>query len=240
MSAERSLLLSEEYRLHLALELQQAELLGILGSPDPNNWIELKSKRRSPHYMDVRKGISSPKIRHRIAQTLLELAQQRVAPLGQSVRDAYTHITGTPEAMTSYATTIADLGNLSLLQPRVATNKTSGNKTPILGTFDEGDSVAAFDDVVTDGQSKVDTIGALRAGGLEVTDYFVLLDREEGGAPQVYQETGLEIVPAMGMSSLARLLRAERKISSQQFVNVARYVERYGEDHAKETINTAI
>ncbi|HVS79319.1 MAG TPA: hypothetical protein VHD84_03485 [Candidatus Saccharimonadales bacterium] len=233
-----SLLLSEDEQLSLATKLLDEGIFGI--HQDPDQVIILKNGRESPHYLDVRKGISVPDLRRKLVTDLASLAtrqawqRERKAAIG-----VYDHIAGTPEAMTSYAALIADSLKMSLLQPRVDTAKKTGNKTPILGQFWSGEAVAEFDDVVTDGQSKIDTIRVLTDAGLEVKDYFVVLDREEGGAKHVREATGMSITPALGVSSMVRILRADARINKAQFDNVARYLDKYGEDHAKETINTA-
>jgi orotate phosphoribosyltransferase len=239
MSAERPLLLPEDDQLKLALELHGNLLFGI--HEDPAKTMKLKSERLSPHYLDIRPGISSFHTRQTIAGAMVMLARLRALSKGsEGINRTYDHLAGTPEAMTSYAATIADMVPGSLLQPRVATAKTTGNKTPILGRYQDGETVAAFDDVVTEGQSKIDTIESFKAAGLEVADYFVLLDRQEGGAPHVTEVTGIEVTPALAVSSMVKMLRAENQISAGQFDNVARYLDQYGEPGAKEAMESPL
>jgi orotate phosphoribosyltransferase len=238
MSAERVLLLPEEDQLNLTLFLHDQGMFGI--HEDPTDFITLKSKRVSPHYLDARKGISEYESRQLVANTFIDLAEIRVDPNRDKPLSAkYDHIAGTPEAVTSYIPSMADNYEISLLQPRVDIGKSSGNKSPILGRFNQGDRVAMFDDVVTDGKSKIDTIGGLATAGLVVADYFVLVDREEGGSPQVLAETGIEIIPALAVSSMALMLSAEGRISQTQFDNVSQYLAQYGDPSAKAALGTA-
>ncbi len=151
-----SLVLPEENQFEVALHLHETGRFGIHENPD--DFITLKSGRISPHYLDLRPGISSPDTRRIVGGGLLDLAE-----MGED----FLHIVGTPEAFTSYAASMADMSERSLLQPRVA-QKQSGNKVPILGTYSDWDTVAVFDDVVTDGKTKVDTIEGLEAAGLIV------------------------------------------------------------------------
>lgn len=234
---ENRLLFPYEDQLSLALILSNNGLFGI--HEDPQQKITLKSGRESPHYLDMRKGISAFTARQAIAATMAELAERQTwrQNMVEEVAENYDHIAGTPEAMTSYAASIADILRMSLLQPRVASGKTTGNKAPILGQYRHGDTVAAFDDVVTDGQSKVDTFDSFAAAGLDVKDYFVVVDREEGGSPHVLEAVGLRITPALGVSSLVRVLRGAGQISQRQYDNVRRYMEQYGEPHAQEALN---
>ncbi len=53
--------------------------------------------------------------------------------------------------------------------------------------------------MITDGGTKIETIATLGRAGLTVGDYFVVLDREEGGSKDVADATGIEITPALGL-----------------------------------------
>ncbi len=236
MSVERRLLLPEKDQVELAFGLFDRGLFGI--KEDPSEFIKLKSGRLSPHYLDIRPGISSVGARGLIVGSMIKLAERAAVDnrACDYVHEAYAHIAGTPEAMTTYAAIIAERLGMSALQPRVDTKKATGNKTPILGSYAPGDMVAEFDDVVTDGASKIDTIHQLGEAGLTVADYFVVLDREEGGAPQVAAETGVEITPALGVATMVKILDAEAAISQTQFDNVAAYIAEYGDPHAQATL----
>jgi orotate phosphoribosyltransferase len=232
--ASKELALSEAEQREIAVTLLENNLFGVAEAPA--DYIDLKSKRRSPHYLDIRPGLSSYPIRRHIAGAMADLAiiHTGLDDIGVD------YVVGSPEAMTSYAASTADKLHKGLLQPRVALNKESGNKTPILGRYSAGEKVAAFDDVVTDGGTKIATILSLRGAGLDVKDYYVVLDREEGGSPQVVEATGIEITPALGVSSMVRMLYAERLLNQTQYDNVARYLTEFGEPHAQEAMNTRL
>jgi len=232
MAANQELLLSKAEQLRLTHTLHQEGLFGI--KENPADFITLKSKRKSPHYLDIRPGISSYQTRQFVASNMLQVAERQGARRGfPTIQEAYDYLAGTPEAFTSYATSLADLAKMGVLQPRVDVEKARGNKTPILGRYQAGARIAEFDDVVTDGESKIDTIKMLGAAGLVVADYFVVVDREEGGADQVYRETKMNIIPALTASSMAIMLYAENEINRTQFDNVAAYLEQYGGPLAK-------
>lgn len=232
MSEGRKLLLSDEAHLNFTVMLHREGLFGVKEKPE--DFISLKSKRRSPHYLDIRPGISSYVTRQIVAGNMFNLARLRTKEQGyKTMQEAYVYLAGTPEAFTSYATSVADKARMGVLQPRVDTQKTSGNKTPILGKYIPNSRVGEFDDVVTDGQSKIDTIATLGAAGLIVADYFVVVDREEGGAAQVLRETGMQISPALAASRMAVMLFAEGEIGQTQFDNVAEYMDQYGDPWAQ-------
>lgn len=238
---ESDLLLPTETRLHLAVKLYNEGLFGIM--ENPNDYIKLKSQRRSPHYLDIRPGISDDKVRMLIARNMLNLALKRVRQQNEKatkLNHLYRHIAGNPEAMTSYMPKIAELGHISLLQPRAA-KKETGNKIPVLGTYRHGDRVAMFNDVVTEGESVIEAVDRLvDTAALFVIDYFVVLDREEGGSSVVKEKCrDLEITPALAMSGMVHMLHAESLINNTQYDNVREYVTEYGEPQAKEILGIA-
>lgn len=216
----RELLLSERDQEVLAVGLYRTGLFGI--KENPEDFITLKSGRRSPYYLNIRPGISRLDARDLIVDSMIKLVEKAAATNRNcdSMHEAYAHLAGTPEAMTSYVAIVADRTKMSVLQPRVDTQKISGNKTSILGDYIPADFVAEFDDVVTDGESKITTVRSLGNVGLNVVDYFVVLDREEGGAPQVFAETGLQITPALGVSALINILNSEALLTQTQSDNV--------------------
>lgn len=222
------LLLPERDREALAVQMYREGHFGI--NEDPGDYIKLKSGRMSPHYFNVRTGLSNPTTRSMVANTMARLTLYLTdADDYKNLVEHYEHFVGSPEAMTSYAALIADSAGMSLLQPRVDLEKISGNKDPILGRYVDGDRVAAFDDVITDGATKIEVVTALGKHGLNVTDYYVVLDREEGGAAEVAAATGLVVTPVLGLANTVRILRAAGEISTTQFDNVVEYMSQHGD-----------
>jgi orotate phosphoribosyltransferase len=229
--------LPEVDQFRIAMHLHQEGMFGV--HEDPENFITLKSGRLSPHYLDIRPGVSDASTRELIARGMLDLAGISYShdSSGENTHQ-FDHIVGTPEAFTSYAATMADISHLNLLQPRVA-NKLVGNKTPILGRYKEGDQAALFDDVVTDGQTKIESITGLGSSGLVVAGYFVVMNRQEGGVPQVEEETGVQIQSALTVSKVVEMLTAEGVYSTTQFDNVKQYLEQYGDPDVAASMGSA-
>ena len=236
----KELLLPGKTQHELGTTLFRRGLFGI--HEDPDQYITLKSGRKSPHYLNARIGLSNVHVRDLIVSSLIKLTGITAVDnrACDYVHEAYAHVVGTPEAMTTYAGIIGHQLRLSILQPRVDMTKASGNKDPILGVFDPGDAVVAYDDVVTDGGSKITTIEALRAQGLDVADYLVLLDRQEGGVAQVEEATGLSVTPAIGVSGLVAALRSEDLITDRQFTNVREYLGQYGDPGVVEHLDAQL
>ena len=232
------LLLPEEDRLRLTQLLFDEGIFGI--KENPHDYITLKNGRKSPHYIDLRQGITPYELRTDISLAMYDLALARVHKYGkQALKDMYDYLAGTPEAVTSYVPRVADEEEMDLLQPRVLTEKARGNKAPILGRVVMDRHVAAFDDVITDGESKIDAIKVFDHAGLKVVDYFVVVDREEGGAAEVKSSTGIDIVPALPVSEMAIMLAAENSITQTQFDNIREYLGEYGDEGAKTVVAAA-
>ncbi len=238
MANGNALLLTEDEQVSLAFRLHDEGLFGI--AEDPEAFLMLKSARISPHYFNAREGLSDYGTRLGITTAMSVLVQRRAAQKGfPDPSQAYEYLSGAPEAMTSYAASVADSLRMGLLQPRVDTSKRIGNKAPILGRYIAGGRVGMLDDVVTDGKTKIDTFGSMQESGLVIEDYFVVLDREEGGAAQVAEVTGIDITPALGVSAMVSILHHEGRISRTQFDNVRAYMEQYGDPHARTALGLA-
>src|SRR5947207_15373406 len=112
--SERRLLLSEEEQFEIAVHLFREDLFGI--KEDPTEYKTLKSGRLTPHYLDIRPGISNIATRDTIRYVMADLARFRTRNYGfREPRQAYEHFAGIPAAMTSYAPLIADFEHMSLL-----------------------------------------------------------------------------------------------------------------------------
>lgn len=227
MARNENLLLNERTQLGLTVDLYRGGAFGI--EEDPANFRQLKSGRMSPHYFSARGVLSNVSLRSSIAYSMLDLIDAKVNrsnPAGHATQH-YDYMVGSPEAMTSYGAIIAHIGKMALLQPRVDMKKTRGNKSPILGDYVPGSFVVAVDDVVTDGETKIDLVKSLTEQGLKVKDYFVVVDREEGGREDVREVVGIDIVPALGVVSMVEMLDAESMISQTQLDNVNEYFAEY-------------
>ncbi len=67
----------------------------------------------------------------------------------------------------------------------------------------------------------------------------MVLDRQEGGVPQVEQETGIVIGSVLRVADMVRTLRAENVYSETQFDNVKQYLEQYGDEGVAASMGTA-
>jgi uridine monophosphate synthetase len=128
----------------------------------------------SPHYLDLRRVISSPELLDAVASAYARM----LAPL------SFDRIAAIPVAAVPIAAVVALKLGAPLLYPRLV-DKGHGSGNRIEGDFRPGERVVLLDDVISSAQSKLEAIEVLEADGLEVADLVVLVDRESGGREEV-------------------------------------------------------
>ena len=131
----------------------------------------LKSGAISPIYLDLRRLVTYPLVLQRVAQ-----AYARVL---RGLR--FDRLAGIPYAALPIATAISLEAGWPLIYPRREA-KEYGTRAAIEGEFKPGETVAVIDDLVTTGDSKIETIQKLEGAGLKARDIVVLIDRGQGAA----------------------------------------------------------
>jgi orotate phosphoribosyltransferase len=166
---------------------------------------KLHSGKKSRIYLDLRVLASFPEALRQVAdayRTVLEWLD-------------YDVLSATPLAGLPIGTAIALNMNQPLIYPR-QTAKSYGTGKAIEGVYSVGDTAVVIDDLITSGDSIVQTIAALKAGGLRVTDAVVLIDREEGGVENLAAE-GYRLHSIMSVSYLLSVLLDQEQISEKKY-----------------------
>ena len=83
------------------------------------------------------------------------------------------------------------------------TAKQHGRQKRIEGNFSSDDSVVVVDDVITTGGSTIQAIDAIEEAGGQIAFVIVLVDREEGGRPNI-ERRGYKVVPIFTRADLTR------------------------------------
>ncbi len=130
----------------------------------------LKSGKKSPFYIDLRKLISDP--------TALRLAAEAYASLGREC--GFERLAGIPAAGLPLATATGLELSVPMIWPRMPV-KDHGTGNRIEGAYMRGETVLLLDDLITTGASKLEALEILRAEGLVVSDLIVLIERGKQG-----------------------------------------------------------
>jgi len=144
-----------------------------------DNPIKMTSGKLSPFYIDCRLLISYPLLRN----TITAYAQWMLT--GKKV--AVDCIAGGETAGIPFAAWLAEKMDLPFIYVRKKP-KGHGLTAQVEGKLDPGQSVLLYEDLITDGLSKINFIQGIRNAGGRVDHCLVVLDRLEGGEKKLAQE----------------------------------------------------
>lgn len=161
----------------------------------------LKSGIVAPFYVDLRMLQSHPEALHTVSRIYSEMLQD----LSEDV-----FLAGIPEAGIPLATAVGYESRRPLIQPR-AKVKDHGKGKLIEGDWKAGDKVAIIDDLVTKGDSKIESLEIFDACSLKVVGFYLLIDREMGGR-EIVEQAGYSVDIAMTMSEIFEILVHEGRL----------------------------
>jgi uridine monophosphate synthetase len=130
----------------------------------------LKSGKRSPFYIDLRRLVSDPRA--------MSLAGAAYAHIAQGL--AYDRIAGIPAAGLPLATAAALAASRPMIWPRMPV-KEHGTGNRVEGEYHSGERALLLDDLITTGASKLEAAEILRGEGLVIEDLVVLIERGKQG-----------------------------------------------------------
>jgi orotate phosphoribosyltransferase len=134
----------------------------------------LASGKKSPYYIDLRQTISSPITMDWIGNSLTRIIINEIG------RDKIDKILGVPTAGVPFATVVSQKLGIPLIYYRQA-RKEHGVRKKIEGILERNDRVLIIDDLITTGESVIESAEVVRDQGGVVNELVVLLDREQGG-----------------------------------------------------------
>lgn len=198
-------MLSHDQKRELVLKLVQ------IGAIKLGNFA-LKSGVTSPIYMDLRLFVSYP----RFLKQVIEIYADIVTTL------TYDRLAGIPYAALPITAALALEVNEPWIFPRKEL-KQHGTKKLIEGKYEKGDRIVVIDDVITKGDSKIESLEPFKKAGLVVTDFVVLIDYEKGGSA-LLKSKGYGVHTAITMNEIAVILLENKIITERVYKNVLKFL----------------
>jgi uridine monophosphate synthetase len=181
---------------------------------------KIKSGATSPYYIDLARVLSSPKQ----LCTIAESASQKIAQIMATNKIDKLSSIALKGAL--IVPSIACILNLPCVIVRKE-DKSYGVTGRIAGaTVTEGDNILFFDDVISEGLSKVEGIKPLQELGANVKHLMVVVNREHGGKEKL-EKLGYQVHALAKITEIVDSLYREKHISKDQADNVLDYVKNF-------------
>ncbi|HYC11695.1 MAG TPA: orotate phosphoribosyltransferase [Nitrososphaerales archaeon] len=176
----------------------------------------LASGKTSSYYLNLRVVPSDPKVYSFVIQAYRRLAES----VGKSEFDV---VAGVATAGIAFSAPLAFLLEKPMVYVR-SEEKGHGLGGLVEGAVSPGFRALMVDDLVTTGGSMLLAVEALRRVGCRVDDALVLVDRQEGGAPNLLRK-GVRLHAFANVRELADVIYRSKKVTKKEYGAVLRQVE---------------
>ncbi len=181
---------------------------------------KIKSGATSPYYIDLARLLSSPKQLCAIAEVASETVRQIMAT------DKIDKLASIELKGALIVPSIACKLNLPCIIVRKE-EKAYGVMGRIAGAdVTKGDNILFFDDVISEGLSKVEGIKPLQELGANVKHLLVVVNREHGGKEKL-EKLGYHVHALAKISEIVDSLYRDKHISNEQADKVLEYVKNF-------------
>ncbi|KYN06707.1 PREDICTED: uridine 5'-monophosphate synthase [Cyphomyrmex costatus] len=167
----------------------------------------------TPVYFDLRVVISHPKLMLKLAKALWTLVDDPTK---------VSRICGVPYTALPLATLISVEEKIPMLMKRKEA-KSYGTKKLIEGIFLPGENCVIIEDVITSGSSILETVDVLKKENLNVTEAYVLIDREQGGKKNLEYHQ-IKVKSLFVITQLMKYLLEAGKITPEIVKDVDNYL----------------
>jgi orotate phosphoribosyltransferase len=180
---------------------------------------KIKSGAISPYYIDLARLLSTPKELCNIA----DIASEKIRALMASERIDKLASIELKGAL--IVPSIACRLNLPCVIVRKE-EKAYGVTGRIAGAeVSKGDNILFFDDVVSEGLSKIEGIKPLQELGAQVKHLMVVVNREQGGKENL-EKAGYKVQSLAKVSEIVESLYRQKSVSKEQADAVLNYIKK--------------